>query len=66
MILIARELEYILEGLKAAKRSVKDGEADDATFIIDNLLIATSRLIDTCKIQRKRPLSLPDQNARIL
>ena len=60
MNFIARELEYIQEGLIALQRSVKRGEFEDTEFIINNLLTGTARLIESCRIQRKRPLAIPD------
>jgi hypothetical protein len=64
MTFIARELEYIQEGLIALQRSVDRGETDDATFIIENLLTGTARLIETCKIQRKPVLTMPEADGR--
>jgi hypothetical protein len=64
MNFIARELEYLQEGLTALQRSIVRGETDEAKFIIDNLLIGTARLIETCKIQRKPQLTMPETDGR--
>jgi hypothetical protein len=62
MTSIVRELQYIEEGLRALQQSVIRGETENATFILDNLLTGTARLIESCKIQRKRPVEIPDHD----
>ena len=60
MNLIARELEYVQEGLVALQRSVKRSENEDTQFIIDNLLTGTARLIEMCKEHRKHTAVTPE------
>jgi hypothetical protein len=60
MNLIARELEYLQEGLIALQRSVQNGQTEETEFIVGHLLTGTARLIERCKIQRKPNLAIPD------